>query len=579
MLGGDMPATTMEMSMDSDNPMVPGAPDLLDPVKTQHIMDLLYMYFCNTEIKNVLASIPKSKFAFAAADAMDGWVPIQLLTSYKRFKPITTSSEDVITAIRTHSVRTNTPPLFELSHDRAKLRRITPFEYTPAPVGVGTTSSNLTFGLQGAGGTSITPAFQDHVLEAVGFLPSTTAAEVRTYFANFGPLVDVAVVDEKMKRSLEEMGLDYNKLVQNFGVNMEVEEDEDDDEGVGKLTFWVKFERPEDMVRALAQKHVYEDVRLRVQPRRISPAQNFPTDTAPVLLSAPTRKKRKAKSKLGQLQQGASSTQQSGTPGSESFPLNRIIKVTIPNANVTKSAVTSAFERFAPVVFCDMERHATTAYIRLKKSVAKECAAIIAREGGIKVDSVPLPIQHLEGEEESLYWHIAKERDRQNAAEAVAVAITAQPIIRTVSRGQPGKRRVVMPRKGRGKRRGAGRRTTGGNPADSMATEEGSQGNMVITEDADGDLSLADGDGDAMVMNANKKRVMVSDAPARGSSRSAAGRGGSRPPARSIRGVKRRRTATAAADQTENLLVGLMSGLSGLNVAGAGNGDASGAAQ
>lgn len=82
---------------------------------------------------------------------------------------------------------------------------------------------------------------------------------------------------------------------------------------------------------------------------------------------------------------------------------------------ITGKQLEETISKFASVNRVDMPASGKgLAYIRLKASNADKLASLIQREGGLEVHSSVLKLEAVCGEEERVYWCIAKNLNHQN---------------------------------------------------------------------------------------------------------------------------------------------------------------------
>ncbi|KAJ3031799.1 hypothetical protein HK097_005407 [Rhizophlyctis rosea] len=192
----------------------------LDPSHRQQLLDALILYFSNSELNGTVANIPKTYLT--ENDFQEGWLPATALLTFKRISSLTTNPTDLITTALSLS-----PQILETSPCGTKLRRRQPYDIRDAAIAF----ARDTVGL--------------NVVEATGFAPAVTAAEVKTYFGRFGGVKDVTVGS---------------------------------DDGMGEGKKWrVQFEDPGVMIKVLATTHKYEDSRIFVSGRRCVLAAVVPT--------------------------------------------------------------------------------------------------------------------------------------------------------------------------------------------------------------------------------------------------------------------------------------------------------------
>ncbi|KAJ3289209.1 hypothetical protein HK104_007661 [Borealophlyctis nickersoniae] len=206
------------MDVDASSP-ARDAP-LPDPAIQKQILDLLILYFCNSEINGTVANVPKTMFT--EPDWQEGWIPAAALSTFKRISTLTRTPSHLV-----HIALAYAPHIFQSSPCGTKLRRISPYEARDAAI------------------ASAQNAVAKNVVEAVGFAGNVTAVEVATFFKTFGAL-----------RGVEK------------GNNL------------GESVWWVEFEDPAVMVKVLAAKsHEYEDGKIVVCGRSKPNAAQIPSSS------------------------------------------------------------------------------------------------------------------------------------------------------------------------------------------------------------------------------------------------------------------------------------------------------------
>ncbi|KAI9098917.1 hypothetical protein DFS34DRAFT_704013 [Phlyctochytrium arcticum] len=375
-----MVAATLEMM-----PLQP-----LPEASRKALLDLLLVYFCDSEINGTVANIPK--LAFSQQDWTAGWIPSATLASFKRLQSITKDPRHItLTAIQL------APSIFEASEDGSKLRRRMPFD--------------AKFAAEAAARESIAQNF----VEATGFAKGTTPAEVQSYFSQFGPVIGVRVSGRAAN-------------------------------GV----FWIEFANGEDMITVLARPHLYEDAVIQVQGR-------------------------------GKVLAGAEQLLSMG--GEAGYPRNRVVRFLLQsdahdyNRSINKPALKSALEQFAVVHSIELDKDASTGYVRFKKSVAREVLDIVGRQGGLKVSGESVQLAMLMGDEERLYWSVARQKEADAAAAAAVEAQSAKAVSdAAAAAGQPVSKQVERQagRKQRRTKRGPYSQTNGRNKA--ATPKKGKQG-------------------------------------------------------------------------------------------------------
>ncbi|TPX70569.1 hypothetical protein SpCBS45565_g01618 [Spizellomyces sp. 'palustris'] len=307
---------------------MPSPTQPLSDTARKAVRDLLLIYFCNSEINGTVANIPKN--VISHEDWLAGWIPISTLASFKRLQAITKDPLEIARAAVELA-----PAIFEASLDGSKLRRRIPFD--------GKYAAEI----------DAREAISRNIVQVHGFGASTATTEVRAYFERFGPVVHLAAVGP-----------------------------------VDKGTFNVEFANVQDMVKVLAQSHVYEDMQIQVQGKsKIAREPSTPSGTTAAAISS--------------LETHA---------GVTTYPHNRIVQFVLSDPQITKLVIKAAAEQFASVHSIDLERDADAGYIRFKKSVAKEVVNVIERQGGLQVNGERVELRSLEGEEERLYWSVSKYR-------------------------------------------------------------------------------------------------------------------------------------------------------------------------
>ncbi|KAJ3207980.1 hypothetical protein HDU82_003094 [Entophlyctis luteolus] len=185
----------------------------------------------------------------------------------------------------------------------------------------------------------------------------------------------------------------------------------------------LQFEDPQQMVKLLASSTplVYEDNQIYVE------AGVFPS-----LAAAPTP--------------AVTVAPKSRTATALGYPLNRIVKfgpivcdaVSGCTASSVQAAARAAFEKLAPIVFCVFKQNELYGHVRFKKSVAREIADILTRQGG-GIDfglgnicaggtSSIVPVFALAGESERLLYDVLAEKAKANPfGELISLSTISMP--------------------------------------------------------------------------------------------------------------------------------------------------------
>ncbi|KAJ3413013.1 hypothetical protein HDV05_008604 [Chytridiales sp. JEL 0842] len=405
------------------------------------IVSLLELYFCNKEIKSILQTVRTAAIHEAATNSLDtssmmvdivpcsdwmyGWIPVKLLLSFKSFKAIGATEQDLLSTIQLvcHAV-------FEISTDGSSIRRRVSFdqrslaetvnawtEYHDSKGGVRTTASTCT-------------------VEVLGFGDEMTQMEVKAYFEKFGTVKKMSIAR--------------------------------DDEG--ERVILLQFEDPAVMVKVLASKHKYEDVDIRVRHYVPQKSSSSSSTTATATASTPSTQSLETTIDLSTSSQKPSSAGpvtitsisaksstvkpkgHHGAPASAllGYPVNRVLALKpvvdddvnnnnnnsnstdydhlYPSAALNVRVIRAAFERLAPVAFVEWVPESRRGHVRFKQAVAKEVAKMIQRdyfgggggenggggEGeGFEVNGVRLQVECLEGEAERVFHLVQKEKEKE----------------------------------------------------------------------------------------------------------------------------------------------------------------------
>ncbi|KAJ3213781.1 hypothetical protein HDU67_002438 [Dinochytrium kinnereticum] len=362
-------------------PFIPGGlrslltiPVASDPgaEKWNAAIDLLELYFCNKEIKSILAQArlytpPGTHDAFGAW--VSGWVPLGLISSFKAAKALKASATDFMEIIQ-HLC----PSAFEFSMDGTCIRRMVAFDQP-------TTQERL---------ESMTrPASSGLVVEVTGFEAGVTMTEIKDLFEVCGRVQHVS------------LGLGGES-------------------GTEPAAF-IDFESPTGMVKALAGKHVYEDssLCLRARPKTLAAIATpvNPTATGSTLPSLYSIKATSTPIKS----RGNASIQPSAILG---YPLNRILKVgPICEDLRVKPALAKSIEevvsRYGPVVEIIYSEGSLEGHIRFKTSISREVEGFLRLSGGIEVLGDIIPVKALIGEEERIFHEVLKAKTPPAAIDVI----------------------------------------------------------------------------------------------------------------------------------------------------------------
>ncbi|KAI8824344.1 uncharacterized protein EV422DRAFT_519821 [Fimicolochytrium jonesii] len=330
------------MEVDSQPAQQRSAPVSSSLTNRKAILELLLVYFSDSEIKGTVANIPQG--AFSAEDWVVGWIPITTLCSFKRLQSLTKDPLEVASVA--HELAQG---ILEVSTDGSKLRRLRPFT------------------AQDVANLSALAALSQNVVEVTGFARLTPASEVSAYFSRFGPVANVMTVP-----------------------------------GQAEPVFHVEFQQAKDMVEALARQHSYEDATLHVVGR-----------TKKTIAGAEeSQKKGPSNKKASVLESHA---------GGDVPRRDRVLRFQLADGvTATGAEVKNAMSKFATVHSVELDKEATSGYIRLKKSVAVQLLPIIARQGGALVHGEPLKLGLLGDDEERLYWEVSKQKEKIATAEKKA---------------------------------------------------------------------------------------------------------------------------------------------------------------
>ncbi|KAJ3099488.1 hypothetical protein HK100_004879 [Physocladia obscura] len=200
---------------------------------------------------------------------------------------------------------------------------------------------------------------------------------------------------------------------------------------------YIQFTDPQAMIKLLASPNLslsYEDAPISVD------AAQFPENSTISNSNSSSRSFTYTASSIQQQQQPlVASTQQSTTLPRRAifqmghgrnvkasavlgYPLNRVIKfgpVLYADSASVQAAARNAFERLAPLTECVFRQNEIYGYVRFKKSVAKEIAETLTRQGGgidfgitptAAVGTTTVPVFALSGESERLFYDVLKER-------------------------------------------------------------------------------------------------------------------------------------------------------------------------
>ncbi|KAJ3037800.1 hypothetical protein HDV00_001301 [Rhizophlyctis rosea] len=327
----------MPAIMEVEGSQVPTKP--LDSAQRQQLLDALILYFSNSELKGTVANIPKG--LLTELDWAEGWLPATALLTFKRISSITSYSPYVIEVATTLA-----PNIFESSPCGTKLRRRTPYDLRDAAIAFAKET------------------IAQNVVEARGFAPEKSSAEVKNYFARFGTVKDVTVMNNPAEK-----------------------------------VYAVAFEDPQVMIKVLASSHKYEDSKIHVSGR---------SATSPETQSTTAPRPLETRSKI------------------HTFARNRVLRFKLPDPDTPPShqSLKTAFETLSPVTSIDLDRGASIGHVRFKRGVAKDVIPIAMRQGGLVINGEVLELTALTEEEDRLYWEVSQERERQ-VPEAVKKAIQA----------------------------------------------------------------------------------------------------------------------------------------------------------
>lgn len=110
-------------------------------------------------------------------------IPLESIMQIKRIKEITKNVQDVICVVLDYPKSLNLPsPLFQLSPQNTHIRRLISFDNEK----ILKTNNSGTLIIP-----PITSQSNEHAVEAIGFLPTVTEAEVWAHFSQFGQISKV----------------------------------------------------------------------------------------------------------------------------------------------------------------------------------------------------------------------------------------------------------------------------------------------------------------------------------------------------------------------------------------------------
>ncbi|KAJ3292333.1 hypothetical protein HDU76_007177 [Blyttiomyces sp. JEL0837] len=403
--------------------------------KEKEAIEFLELYFCDKEIKNLLH---KAKVSHPSANWVHGWIPLQMICTFKSVKAAGIKAQDLINAIMRIC-----PAAFELSPDGSSIRRLVSFDQRTAIEKL-QAANNL--------GTK-----HSLVLEALGFVDGTTRVEVKSYFDQFGRVNNVT------------MSTDLS----------------------GEPLAIVEFEDASTMVRVLSTSHSHEDSPIKVQARtKTQRISNDNTSTINQLRDLPQLASVNARVEAFK-PKGQAKIQASAVLG---YPINRIIAFGPVDPEWMRLSrartIRAAFEKLGSVSDVWIEEGTTLGHIRFKSSVAKEIAEMVSRQGGLEVDGEILPVVALEGERERLFHEVQREKERLNPTSKSDSVIALEASLRLKKAGAERNIRHIQRRRKRAHVMPVPKADAAG-PSEAAATPEKMKGKkrMMVDEDMGGEPS------------------------------------------------------------------------------------------
>ncbi|KAI8847818.1 hypothetical protein BC829DRAFT_233814 [Chytridium lagenaria] len=344
------------------------------------IVDLLELYFCNKEMKSILAqakqyTLPGSKESFGAW--VSGWVPLAMIASFKTVKAAKVSTNDLIDVIQ-HVC----PSAFEISNDGSCIRRVVSFDQPSSQERIEALTRSTSLGL---------------LLEVIGFEPDVTKLEIKEMFESCGLIKDVSI------------GLGG--------------------EGGNEHVALIDFVSPEGIVKALSGFHVYEETSLRLRAK----SKLFIKDPLAVSRSVgnhlPSLHSVSGKTEPLKLK-GQAAVQSAAILG---YPFNRVLKVgPIPeDMRMRTSLLTQAIEKilsnYGPIAEVVLEEGSLDLHARFKTPIAAEVEGFLKATGGVEVHGEVLPAVALKGEEERIFYEVLKLRTPASAMDVIPLQSEPSP--------------------------------------------------------------------------------------------------------------------------------------------------------
>ncbi|ORY52584.1 hypothetical protein BCR33DRAFT_779851 [Rhizoclosmatium globosum] len=427
-------------------------PGVKIPALQSKIIDLLDTYFCNKEIASILKT---ASAKHPNCGYQNGWVPAALLASFKSAKESRISPQAFVV-----TSKSCLPGAFEVSPDGNCLRRRVSFN-----------QRNIADVVRGS------------------VVLSSSCVLVNGIPKDAVDLDFISYVSEKYG-SVERFQFSPRNLSLEF------------------KSCHIQFKDPQSMIKLLAiASFTFEDHQVSIH------ASSFPSTTAtnkkqitvaPSLptfdFNHPSLTSRDPRSEPIK-QKGQSAVQAAAILG---YPLNRIVKfgpIDIAKTGFTTSSLQTLsraeFEKLAPVAECIVREGEIFGYIRFKKGIAKEIVEMTMRHGGIGLgvlgDKVPLVA--MQGEEERLFYEVAKERERVSGGNLAVAAIKAVKARRSLAVKQGSKRKGAKK----------------GQNVSIKSKEPERKGNKRMANDEDEDEAMDGDQPSRTIAEIRKKRVKVDD--------------------------------------------------------------------